>query len=156
MMNTKVLSVVTPLSIYHMCSTRKTFWEEKFTSEENFTFGEFTAVNMKYCGRCNVRKHREIKSSDKYVSWISCWNLRFWTIWESHLQIQKVIYEDQERGWLPLWVSRPKTMPKKYKKARYAIGNISKKEISEIIRKFEKLPYESYERKRPKHEPTDS
>ena len=47
-------------------------------------------------------------------------------------------------------------MPKKYKKARYAIGNISKKEISEIIRKFEKLPYESYERKRPKHEPTDS
>ena len=30
------------------------------------------------------------------------------------------------------------------------------KDISTIIREFEKLPYESYEKKRPKHEPTDS
>ena len=41
-------------------------------------------------------------------------------------------------------------------KTRYAIGNVSKKDLSKIIREFEKLPYESYERKRPKHEPTDS
>ena len=34
--------------------------------------------------------------------------------------------------------------------------NVSKKEISKIIREFEKLPFESYERKRTKHEPTDS
>ena len=64
MMNMKLLSVVTPPSIYHGCSTRKTFWEEKFTGEEKL----FLAVNMKNCGRRNVRKHREIKGSDKYVT----------------------------------------------------------------------------------------
>ena len=49
-----------------------------------------------------------------------------------------------------------KTCPKKYRKARYVIGNVSMKELSEIISEFEKSPYESYERKRLKHEPTDS
>ena len=43
-----------------------------------------------------------------------------------------------------------------YKKARYAILNISKKDLSKIIREFEKLSYEIYEKKRPKYEPTDS
>ena len=41
-------------------------------------------------------------------------------------------------------------------KQRYAIGNFSKKYLSKIISDFEKLPYESYEKKRPKHKPTDS
>ena len=68
MMNMKLLAVVTPPSIYHGCSTQKTFWEENFTGEENLTLGEFSDVNMKYCGRCNVRKHREIQGSDKYVT----------------------------------------------------------------------------------------
>ena len=62
MMNMKLLAVVKSPSIYHGCSTRKTFWEEKFT------LGEFTAVNMKNCGRRNVRKHRDIKDSDKCVT----------------------------------------------------------------------------------------
>ena len=50
------------------CSTRKTFWEENFTGKEKFTLGKFSAVNMKNCGRRNVRKHRKIKGSDKYVT----------------------------------------------------------------------------------------
>ena len=58
----KLLAVVTPPSIYHDCSTRKTLWEEQFT------LGKFSAVNMKNCGRRNVRKNREIKGSDKYVT----------------------------------------------------------------------------------------
>ena len=41
-------------------------------------------------------------------------------------------------------------------KCRYAIGNVSKKDLSNIIREFEKLPYESYDKKRPKHDPTVS
>ena len=64
MMNINLLAIVTPPSIYHGCSTRKTLWEEKFTGEEN----TFSAVNMKNCGRRNDRKHKEIKSSDKYVT----------------------------------------------------------------------------------------
>ena len=46
-------------------------------------------------------------------------------------------------------------MPHKFKKARYDIGNVSKKDPSKIIREFEKLPYESYEKKRPKNDPTE-
>ena len=63
-MNMELLSVVTPQSICHGCSTRKTFWEENFTGEEKL----FSAMNMKICGCRNVRKHKEIKGSDKYVT----------------------------------------------------------------------------------------
>ena len=51
---------------------------------------------------------------------------------------------------------KAKTRPKKYKEARYAIRNVDKNDLSNIIREFEKLSYESYEKKRPKHEPTYS
>ena len=45
--------------------------------------------------------------------------------------------------------------PHKYKKSRYAIRNISEKDLLKIIRDFENFPYESYEKKRLKHDPTD-
>ena len=60
----KFLVVVTPPSIYHGCSTQKTFWEEQFTGKENL----FLSVNMKNCGRRKVRKHKEIKGSYKIVT----------------------------------------------------------------------------------------
>ena len=60
----KFLSVVTPPSIYHGCFTWKTFWEEKFTSKENL----FLDVDMKNGGRRNIRKHKEIRGSDKNVT----------------------------------------------------------------------------------------
>ena len=47
MMNMNILAVVTPPSIYHGCSALKTFWEEKFTDEEELTLGEFSDLNMK-------------------------------------------------------------------------------------------------------------
>ena len=62
MINTNILAVVTPASIYHGCSTWKAFWEE------NFTLGEFKAVKMKNGGCRNVKKHIEIKGSDKYAT----------------------------------------------------------------------------------------
>ena len=64
MMNMKLLAVVTPPYINNGCSTWKKFWEENFTGKENL----FSAVNMKNCGRQNVRKHREIKVNEKYVT----------------------------------------------------------------------------------------
>ena len=64
MMNMNLLVVVTPPSIYHGCSTQKTFWEEKFMGKEKL----FSDVNMKNCGRSNISKHRDIKGSDKYVT----------------------------------------------------------------------------------------
>ena len=60
----KFLGVVTPPSIYHGFSNQKTFLEEKFTGKQYF----FQSVNMKNCGRRKVRKHKEIKGSDKYVT----------------------------------------------------------------------------------------
>ena len=60
----KFLVVVTPPSIYHGCSTQKTFWEEEFTGKQDL----FESVNMKNCGLCKVRKHKEIKGSDNYIT----------------------------------------------------------------------------------------
>ena len=60
----KFLVVVTPPYIYHGCSTRKTFWEGKFTGKKYL----FQSVNMKNGGRRKVRKHKEIKGSDKIVT----------------------------------------------------------------------------------------
>ena len=51
---------------------------------------------------------------------------------------------------------KAKSRLKKYKKARYAIRNFNMKVLSEISRKFDKLPYRIYERRRPKHDPIDS
>ena len=40
------------------------FWEEKFTDQQDL----FEYLNMKKCGRRKVKKHKEIKGSDKYVT----------------------------------------------------------------------------------------
>ena len=37
---------------------------ERFTGKENMLL----AVDMKNCGRRNVKKHKEIRGSDKYVT----------------------------------------------------------------------------------------
>ena len=151
-MNMKLISVVTPLSIYHGCSTRKTFWEGKFTGKEKL----FPAVSMKNYGRCNVRKHREIKGSDKYVTLDI--SLKF-----ENLVNMKMTSSDSkgklERSGKGLIISmgfKEKVRTQKYKNARYAIRNVSRKDLSKIIREFEKFEKLPYENKRPKHEPTDS
>ena len=57
--------VVTPPSIYHGCSTRKMFWEEKFSGKKQDLF---EPVNMRNCGKRNVRKHKEFKNGDESVT----------------------------------------------------------------------------------------
>ena len=61
----KFLVVFAPPSIYHGCSTRKTFWEEKFTGKKQDLF---ESVNMRNSGQRNVRKHIEFKDSDDRVT----------------------------------------------------------------------------------------
>ena len=51
---------------------------------------------------------------------------------------------------------KTKARSQKYKKARYAVGNVCEKDISKIIKDFEKFEKLSYEKKRPKHDPTES
>ena len=57
---------------------------------------------------------------------------------------------------MPLWVSRPKQVLKNTKNSRYAIGNVSEKDPSKINKEFEKIEKLPYEKRRPKHEPTES
>ena len=51
---------------------------------------------------------------------------------------------------------KAKTSYKYVYNLRYDIENVSKKDLSKIMRKVEKLPYEIYENKWPNLEPTDS
>ena len=136
-MNMKLLEVVTPPYIYHDCSTRTLFWEEEFTGEEEFTLGELTAVNMKNCGCKNVRKLRDINGSDNYVTLYTL--LKFDSL-------DKMIITSLEskfklgrsgNGLITSLILKAKTRPNNYKKARYAIGNVIKKDLSKIIREFE-------------------
>ena len=60
------------------------------------------------------------------------------------------------KGLITSLVIKAKSIANKYKSSRYSIVNISMKDLSNIIRDFEKLPYKGYDRKIPKHEPTNS
>ena len=51
---------------------------------------------------------------------------------------------------------KAKVRPQNYKKARYAFGNVSEKDLSKNIREFEKFEKLPYEKKMPKHELTGS
>ena len=110
---------------------------------------------MKNCGRRNIRKHRDIKVIDKYVTLDI--SLKF-----DSLEKMKITSSESKdnlgisgKGFITSLGIKAKVRSHKYKKARYAIGNVIKKYLSNIIWEFEKLPYESYEKKRPKHDPND-
>ena len=152
----KVLVVVTPPSIYHGCSTQKTFWGEIFTGKQDF----FEYANMKNCGRCKVRKHKEIKVSDKCVT-LNIYEIlniseKFDNLskMETTSSVSKVELEISGKGMVTALDLKTKARLKKYKKARYAIGNVSMKDLSNKIKEFEKIVKVPYVKRIPKHEPT--
>ena len=152
MINMNLLAVVTPPSIYHGCSIRKTFWGGNFRGEEKL----FSAVNMKNCGHPNVSKQRDIMGSENYVTLDI--SLKFDSLDKIRITSSesKVNLGRSGKGLITSLVIKAKIMPKKYKKARYSTRNVSKKDLSKIIREFEKVYYKSYGRRMPKYEPTDS
>ena len=52
--------------------------------------------------------------------------------------------------------SQDQSKVEKYRKARYAIGNVSMKDLFNKIKEFEKIVRVSYLKRIPKHEPTSS
>ena len=125
----KFLVVLTPLAIYHGCSTRKTFWEEKFAGKKYL----FQSVNMKNCGRRKVRKHKEIKGS---------YNIVILNISANFDSLNKIKTTSSEsKGKLVRSVKdlvtalafKTKVRSPKYKKSRYATGNVSEKDLSKVI-----------------------
>ena len=105
---------------------------------------------MKICGRRKVSKHKQIKGSDKYVT------LDISAKFDSLNKMEITVSESEEKlekpgkGLVTTLAINTKVRSQKYKKARYAIENIS------TIQEFEKIEKLPYEKKRAKHERTDS
>ena len=129
------LVVVTPSSIYHGCYTGKTFWEEKFTGKQDL----FQSVNMKNCGRRKVRKHKDIKGSDKCVTLNISEKFDSLNKIETTSSESKGKLERSGKGLVTALALKTKERSKIYKKARYAIGNVSMKDLSNMIKEFEIL-----------------
>ena len=94
---------------------------------------------MKTFGRRKFRKHKEIKGSDKIVI------LNISEIFDS-LNKMKTTYSESKRklgrsgkGLVTDLAFKTKVRLQQYKKARYAIGNVSEKDLSNIIKEFEKI-----------------
>ena len=113
-----LLVVVTPPSIYHGCSTWKTFWKEKFTGKQDL----LESVDTKNCGSRKTRKHKEIKGSDK------CVTLNFYEIlnisekfdnmnkMETTSSESKVELERSGKGSVTALALKTKARSKKYRK----------------------------------------
>ena len=150
MMNTNLLAVLSPPSIYRVSFTRKTFWRKVFT------LGEFTPAKMKNCGRRNVSKHRDIKNGEKYTTLDILLKFGSMDKMEITNPDPKYYLGRSGKGLITYVGLKIIVMPKKNKKSSYAITNVSMKDLSKIIKEFEKFPYTYCVRKRPNHEPTDS
>ena len=131
----KFLVVVTPLSIYHGCTTWKTFWEEKCTAKKYL----FQSMKMISCGRRKVRKHKDIKGSDKIFTLNVSAKFDSLNNMETTSSESKGKLEIPGKGLVTALDFKNKVRSQKYKKARYAIGNVSMKDLSIIIKEFEKL-----------------
>ena len=108
---------------------------------ENFTGKEdlFLAVNMGNCSRRNIREHKEIKGSDKYVTLDISSKFDSLDKMKIKSSESKVKLEISGKGLITSLGFKAKTRPQKYKKARYAIRNVSKKDLSRSIKDFEKI-----------------
>ena len=148
----KFLVVVTPPSIYHGCSTWKTFWEEKFTGKKDL----FHSVNMKNCGCCKVRKHKDIKGSDKIVTLNISAKFDSLNNMKTTSSESKVKLVRSGKGLVTALDFNTKVRQSKHKKDRYAIRNVSDNDLLKIIKEFEKIGKLPYEKRTPKHEPTPS
>ena len=111
-------------------------------------------MNMKICGCRKVRKHKEIKGSDKIVT------LNISAKFESLNEMKTTSSEPKGKlgrsgkGLATALYFKTKVRSKKYKKARYAIGNVSEKDLLKIIKEFEKIGKVPYVKRIPKHDPT--
>ena len=124
----------------------------RFTGKEDL----FQSVNIKNCGRCKVRKHKEIKGSDKCVTLNVSAKFDNLNKMETTSSESKVKLGRSGKGLVTALNFKTKLRPKKYKNARYAIRNVSMKNISNIIKEFEKIVKVPYVKRIPKHDPTSS
>ena len=101
---------------------------------------------MKSCGRRNFRKQKEIRGSDKYVTLDISSKVDSLNKIKIKSSESKVKLEISGKGLITSKGFKTNARSQKHKKARYAIGNVSEKEISKIIREFKKFEKLSYEK----------
>ena len=118
------------------------FWEENFTGKKQDLF---VPVNMRKCGQRNVRKHKEIKDSDERVTLNMYEILKISEKFDDLDKMETTSSESKVKmegsgKWLATALAlKTKARSMKYKKARYAIRNVSMKDLSKKIKGFEKL-----------------
>ena len=117
---------------------------------------------MKNCGQRNVRKHKEIKGSDKFFT-LNIYEIlniseKFDDLnkMETTSSESKVELEGSGKVLVTALDLNTKARSKEYKKARYAIGNFSMKELSKKIKECDKIVKVPYLKSIPKHEPTSN
>ena len=100
---------------------------------------------MRNCGQRNVRKHKEVKDSYERVT-LNMYEIlkiseKFDDLdnMETTSSESKVKMEGSGKWLITALALKTKARSKKYKKARYAIGNFSMKDLSKKIKEFEKL-----------------
>ena len=94
---------------------------------------------MKNCGRRKVRKHKEIKGSDKIVTLNISENFDSLNKMETTSSESKRKLGRSGKGLVTALDFKNKVSSQKYKKERYAIRNFSEKDLSKIIKEFEKI-----------------
>ena len=141
----KLLTVVTQIpAIYNGCFTQNIFWEEKFTP-----------AKMKICGSHNVRKHRDINNSGKYIILdiyfkLDCMDKREFTSSESNYYMG-IIGKEMNTS----MDFRTKKSNKK-QKSRFDINDITNQDFRKLIRKFNNLPYIGYRSKQVQNKPIEA
>ena len=113
-------------------------------------------MNTKNCGHHYVRKHKEIKGSDNYVTLDISSKFDILDKIKIKSSELKGKLERSGKGLIPSLGFKTKARSQKYKHTRYAIGNVSEKDLYKNIKEFEKIDKLPFEKKGPKHEPTDS
>ena len=129
----KFLVVSSPPSIYHGCSTRKTFWEEKFAGKKQDLF---KPIKMRNCGKRNVRKHKEFKKGAERVTDENKYEILEILDKFGILDMMETTSSDSKArlgrsGKVLVTALTPRTKERstKYKLARYDIRNVSKKDL---------------------------
>ena len=103
--------------------------------EENFTLGEFTAVNMKKFGHRNVRKHIYSNDSEKYINLDIL--LKYDSLYKTGITSSQQKYDLGISGkGMITFLGLKTNVRRKNKNERYNITNISMKDISKIIMEF--------------------
>ena len=100
---------------------------------------------MRNCGKRSFRKHREIKDSDERVTLNMNDIMKISEKFDNLDKMETTSSESKRKlgrsgkGLVTALYLKTKVRLQGYKKSRYAIGNVSMKYLSNIIKEFEKL-----------------